>query len=51
MPRLVRVVVDRLRREGAVTRIELRDPEGWELPPFRPGAHIDLHLPGDMVRT
>ena len=23
----------------------LVDPDHWELPPFRPGAHIDLHLP------
>jgi vanillate O-demethylase ferredoxin subunit len=29
----------------------LMDPDGWELPPFRPGAHIDLHLPGELVRT
>jgi vanillate O-demethylase ferredoxin subunit len=51
MPRLVRVVVARLARDGAVTRLELQDPEGWELPPFRPGAHVDLHLPGGLVRT
>jgi ferredoxin-NADP reductase len=29
----------------------LVDPDRWELPPFKPGAHIDLHLPGGMVRT
>jgi vanillate O-demethylase ferredoxin subunit len=29
----------------------LADPDHWELPPFRPGAHIDLHLPGGVVRT
>jgi ferredoxin-NADP reductase len=29
----------------------LTDPDGWELPPFKPGAHIDLHLPGKMIRT
>jgi vanillate O-demethylase ferredoxin subunit len=51
MPRLVRVVVDLLEREGAVTRIRLRDPEGWELPPFHAGAHIDLFLPGGSFRT
>jgi vanillate O-demethylase ferredoxin subunit len=29
----------------------LVDPDQWELPPFLPGAHIDLHLPGKLVRT
>jgi vanillate O-demethylase ferredoxin subunit len=29
----------------------LCDPDLWELPPFRPGAHIDVHLPGGLVRT
>jgi ferredoxin-NADP reductase len=29
----------------------LVDPDRWELPPFLPGAHIDLHLPGRLVRT
>src|SRR5438105_3446651 len=29
----------------------LVDPDHWELPPFRPGAHIDLHLPDGVVRT
>lgn len=29
----------------------LRDPDDWGLPPFRPGAHIDLHLRKDLVRT
>ncbi len=29
----------------------LADPDRWELPPFLPGAHIDLHLPGKLVRT
>ncbi|MDN6876408.1 PDR/VanB family oxidoreductase [Pseudomonas citronellolis] len=30
--------------------IELRDPAGGELPAFTPGAHIELHLPGGLVR-
>jgi ferredoxin-NADP reductase len=29
----------------------LVDPDRWELPPFKPGAHIDLHLPRGLVRT
>ena len=33
-----------------ITRFDLADPEGWPLPPFSGGAHIDLHLPGGLVR-
>lgn len=29
----------------------LADPDRWELPPFLPGAHIDLHLRDKLVRT
>lgn len=29
----------------------LVDPDHWELPPFKPGAHIDLHLPNGLIRT
>ncbi|WP_186828379.1 PDR/VanB family oxidoreductase [Pseudomonas chlororaphis] len=35
-------------REALV--VELRDPAGGELPPFTPGAHIELHLPDGLVR-
>jgi ferredoxin-NADP reductase len=34
-----------------VKLFSLVDPDRWELPPFRPGAHIDLHLSGGTVRT
>lgn len=29
----------------------LVDPDHWELPSFKPGAHIDVHLPNRLVRT
>ncbi len=29
----------------------LEDEDHWELPPFKPGAHIDLHLGQRLVRT
>jgi tetrachlorobenzoquinone reductase len=29
---------------------EFRRPDGARLPPFEPGAHIDLHLPNGLVR-
>ena len=35
--------------EGVVV-LDLRDPSGTDLPGWTPGAHIDLHLPGGMVR-
>src|SRR5205823_2763182 len=34
-----------------VKRIVLEDEAHWPLPPFRPGAHIDLHLAPGLVRT
>lgn len=33
-----------------IRRLRLQDPDGWELPPFTPGAHIDLHLPSGAIR-
>ena len=33
-----------------VLTIELRAPGGAQLPPFEPGAHLDLHLPNGLVR-
>ena len=34
-----------------VRRLSLMDPDGWTLPKARPGAHIDLHLPGGLTRA
>ena len=34
-----------------VRRLVLMDPDGWPLPKAKPGAHIDLHLPGGLVRA
>ena len=34
-----------------VKRYLLRDPDDWGLPSFLPGAHIDLYLRKDLVRT
>jgi vanillate O-demethylase ferredoxin subunit len=48
----VKTIVDRIEDGGQGIKIfSLVDPDHWELPPFRPGAHIDLHLPGGRVRT
>ena len=35
----------------SIRRLVLMDPDGWPLPKARPGAHIDLHLPGGAVRA
>ncbi len=48
----IKTVVTSINDDGAGIKVfSLADPDGWELPPFRPGAHIDLHLPGGLVRT
>jgi ferredoxin-NADP reductase len=48
----VRTVVETVEDAGADIKLfTLRDPDHWELPPFRPGAHIDLYLAGGLVRT
>jgi ferredoxin-NADP reductase len=40
----------RLEAQGIIS-IELRSPDGGELPPFEAGAHIDLHLANGMIRS
>ena len=34
-----------------IKRFVLEDQDKWPLPPFRPGAHIDVHLAPGLVRT
>ncbi len=44
--------VHTLRHEAQdIISIELRPAAGVTLPPFSPGAHIDLHLPTGLVRS
>ncbi|MGY4623694.1 PDR/VanB family oxidoreductase [Bradyrhizobium sp. USDA 4486] len=45
------VVADIEEAGNGIKLFTLVDPDRWELPPFRPGAHIDLHLPNGLVRT
>lgn len=48
----VRTVVERIDDGGPGIKVfTLVDPDHWELPPFAPAAHIDLHLPNRLVRT
>src|SRR5215813_8946951 len=50
-PTLIDVVVRRRELQGqAIAVLELSDPAGAPLPPFTAGAHVDVHLPGGVVR-
>lgn len=43
--------VERINPEAADIRsYRLVHPEGAALPPFKPGAHVDVHFPGDLTR-
>jgi vanillate O-demethylase ferredoxin subunit len=49
---LLDVVVRRRQLQGqAIAVLELADPAGSPLPPFTAGAHVDVHLPGGIVRS
>jgi ferredoxin-NADP reductase len=44
--------VHTLRHEAQdIISVELRPAAGTDFPAFEPGAHIDLHLPGGLVRS
>ncbi|WP_458316611.1 PDR/VanB family oxidoreductase [Mycolicibacterium brisbanense] len=45
----LRVVAARWEAEQ-VTSFEFAAPDGSELPPWEPGAHVDVHLPSGLVR-
>jgi vanillate O-demethylase ferredoxin subunit len=48
---MIEVVVTRRRIEAdEVCSVELAAADGKPLPPFTPGAHIDVHLAGGLVR-
>lgn len=50
--RVVSVRVKRISYEAErINSYELVPPDGRELEPFTAGSHIDLHLPGKMIRS
>lgn len=50
-PEMHEVIVRALRYEApGVLSLELAPTNGKPLPPFEPGAHVDLHLPGNIMR-
>ncbi|MBI0436151.1 PDR/VanB family oxidoreductase [Roseomonas sp. KE0001] len=52
MPRFITLVVARVLADGpGIRRLTLRDPDGWKLPKIRPGAHLDLQVPGLGARA
>ena len=45
------VFVRQIRFEGkGINSYEFVAPDGGDLPPFTPGAHIDVHLDGNVIR-
>ena len=52
MPRHIRLRVIAARPAGpGVRRLTLQDPDGYGLPRFKPGAHLDLMVPGLGLRS
>ncbi len=50
-PGTMAVMVDRVIREAErVLALDLVAPDGGELPPWQPGAHIDVHVATGIVR-
>jgi ferredoxin-NADP reductase len=48
---LLKLRLDAIRYAAADTCLyEFVSPEGAPLPPYQPGAHLDLHMPGGVVR-
>ena len=46
------LMVQAIRRQAkGICSYELVDPDGHALQPFEAGAHIDMHLPGGIVRS
>lgn len=43
-------ITDLIAEAKGVMVVELRSPSGDVLPSFKPGAHVELHLPGSIVR-
>lgn len=50
-PRRIRTLITARSAARGVVHLVLQDPDHWPLPPFQPGAHIDLYLPNGMTRT
>ncbi len=43
-------VTDYVAEAKGVVLLELRDPQNKPLPPFEPGAHVEMHLPNGLIR-
>jgi len=49
---LMEVQINAIRLEAqGICSFELKNPNGQALPSFEAGSHIDVHLPGGMVRS
>ncbi|MBW0451312.1 ferredoxin reductase, partial [Paraburkholderia phenoliruptrix] len=43
-------VTSKAREAEGICSLELEASDGEALPPFRAGAHVDLYLPGGLIR-
>lgn len=50
MSQLTVKVVNKVQEALDIVSLELASVDGKQLPPFSAGAHIDIHLPGGIVR-
>ncbi|MEP7182682.1 MAG: PDR/VanB family oxidoreductase [Betaproteobacteria bacterium] len=48
--RMTLVVAARAEIAAGIHRFDLRAPDGAELPPFTPGAHLEVEVPNGLVR-
>jgi ferredoxin-NADP reductase len=44
------LVLESVREADGVLGISLTDPRGIDLPPWEPGAHLEVHLPSGRIR-
>ena len=48
---LIDVVLSDVENAARDTNVyTFRRPDGGKLPPYKPGAHIDIHLPNGLIR-
>ena len=49
--RTISMIIEQISDSHDIRKLVLQQPDGWDLPRFRPGAHIDVHLPIEGVRS
>lgn len=49
--RTIQTVIHRVSDSYGIRKLVLKQPDNWDLPRFRPGAHIDFHLSEGQIRS